>query len=170
MIEQTAHDYNNLWLSKFSNTEYLVTSSDIETLDAIANLCIHKGGKSVAYARALLGAIYNHPFTYDDDCMTGEGNQRLNKENNKQDAKNNIVNVYPNPNTGSFMISYQVKDKSDAEIIVEDISGRLIYHTKLDTQTNSMNLALNSVVNGIYFVKLMKGKETISVNKVVINH
>jgi len=29
------------------------------------------------YARALLGAIYNHPFEYDDDCTDYKPNLRL---------------------------------------------------------------------------------------------
>jgi hypothetical protein len=169
MIEQTAYDYNDLWLSKFSNAEYVVTSSDIETLDAIANLCIHKGGKSVAYARSLLGAIYNHPFEYSDDCLNGESNERIIKEKKTNYIKSNTVSLYPNPNNGSFTLSYQLREDGEAELIVEDVTGKLIYQTKLNTKSNSMDINLKNTRNGIYFVKVMIGKEIIAVNKVIIN-
>jgi hypothetical protein len=79
------------------------------------------------------------------------------------------MKIYPNPNNGSFVLSYQLKDNIQADIMVEDIRGRLIYQNKLDTQSNELILQLNSVNSGIYFVKVMNGKETISVNKVIIN-
>ncbi|MES2513619.1 MAG: T9SS type A sorting domain-containing protein [Bacteroidota bacterium] len=169
-IEQTARDYNTIWLSKFSNPDYVATSSDISDLQNIADLCIFKGGKSVAYARALLGAIFNHPFTYDDDCINNEGHERNKPNSKKQDLINNVVTIFPNPNVGSFTLSFQLKDKVQAEIVIEDISGRVIYQAKLSTQTNSMLLNLNDARNGVYFVKVMNGNETISVNKVIINH
>jgi hypothetical protein len=170
IIEQAANDYNTLWLNRFSDPEYIATSSDITAIQTIANMCIHKGGKSVAYARALLGAIYNHPFGYDDDCMNNEENARQGKTT-KVSASNSIsINLYPNPNNGNFILSYQLKENKEAELMVEDVTGKLIYQTKLNTASTSMDINLKNIRNGIYFVKVINGKEIIAVNKVVVNN
>jgi hypothetical protein len=45
-----------------------------------------------------------------------------------------------------------------------------MYQDKLDTQKQNISLNLQNAQSGIYFVKVMNGKETISVNKVIINN
>jgi hypothetical protein len=54
--------------------------------------------------------------------------------------------------------------------MVEDVTGKLIYQTKLNTASNSMDINLKNIRNGIYFVKVMNGKEIIAVNKVIVNN
>jgi hypothetical protein len=171
IIEQTAKDYNSLWLQKFSDPDYIATSADILTLDNIANQCIHKGGKSVAHARALLGAIYNHPFDYDDDCMDDKVGNRLAQNASHFETKGNTINLFPNPNNGNFTLNYYLtKDVTEADVIVEDVTGKLIYQSTIDVNMESMNLHLTDAKTGIYFVKVMNGKEIISVHKVIITN
>jgi hypothetical protein len=170
VTEQTTKDYNTLWLSKFSNPDYVATSSDIVTITDIANQCIHKGGNTVAYARALLNAIYNHPFDYDDDCSEYKPNLRIAQNTKNFESNGNEVHLYPNPNNGIFTLNYQIKDVADAEVIVEDVTGKLIYQKKLNMEITDAILKLTDAKNGIYFVKVVNGKEILSVNKVIINN
>lgn len=86
------------------------------------------------------------------------------------ESSGNDIRLYPNPNSGIFTLNYQIKDVANVDVIVEDVTGKLIYQIALDTNTNSIILHLNTVKSGIYFVKLMSGKEIISVNKVIINN
>jgi hypothetical protein len=170
VIEQTAKDYNSLWLQKFSDPDFVPTSSDITTLNTIANQCLHKGGKSVAHARALLGAIYNHPFEYTDDCMDDKSGSRL-ANTSHFETNGNVINLFPNPNNGNFTLGYYLtKDVTEAEVIVEDITGKLIYQSSIDVNMDTMSLHLTDAKTGIYFVKVMSGKEIISVNKVIITN
>ncbi|MBC7696548.1 MAG: T9SS type A sorting domain-containing protein [Burkholderiales bacterium] len=122
----------------------------------------------MAKARALLGAIYNHPSDYNDDCTEYKENTRMAKPTKDFATKDNLINLYPNPNNGNFTLSYYIKDRKDAEVVIEDITGKLIYQSKMDTNSNNMILHLTNVRGGIYFVKIMNGKEIISVNKVII--
>lgn len=171
IIEQTAKDYNSLWLQKFSDPDYIATSADILTLDNIANQCIHKGGKSVAHARALLGAIYNHPSDYDDDCMDDKMGNRLSQNASHFETKGNVINLFPNPNNGNFTLNYYLtKEVTEADVIVEDITGKLIYQSTIDVTMDNMSLHLIDAKTGIYFVKVMNGKEIISVHKVIITN
>jgi hypothetical protein len=79
--------------------------------------------------------------------------------------------LYPNPNNGIFTLSYNLaKDITEADVVITDVTGKLMYQNKLDTGNHSISLKLQNVQSGIYFVKVMNGKETISVNKVIINN
>jgi hypothetical protein len=80
------------------------------------------------------------------------------------------IKIYPNPNNGNFTLSYQLINVTEADVSVEDITGKLIYTAKLDVQNRSIKMDLSNLRNGIYFVKVKGNKEIISVNKVVINN
>jgi hypothetical protein len=129
---------------------------------------------SVAQARAMLASIYFHPEEYDDDCF-GEGKRMANTTDNEEgvtmlDDAVSFVNVFPNPNNGTFTINYNLVNVVTATILVEDITGKLIYSMGLDVSTNTLNLNLMDIVNGIYFVKIKNKDAIISVNKVIINN
>ncbi len=76
--------------------------------------------------------------------------------------------LYPNPNNGNFTLNYQLRSNVNADVIIEDVTGKLMYSSKLDSNAKSVIISLTNVRNGIYFVKVMSGKEIISVNKVII--
>jgi hypothetical protein len=79
--------------------------------------------------------------------------------------------LFPNPNNGNFTLSYYLtKDVTEADVIVEDITGKLIYQSTIDVTMDNMSLHLTDAKTGIYFVKVMNGKEIISVNKVIITN
>jgi hypothetical protein len=149
----------------------VATSGDIVTITDIANQCIHKGGNAVAYARALLNAIYNHPFDYDDDCTEYKPNLRLAQNTKNFESNGNEIHLYPNPNNGIFTLSYNLaKDITEADVMITDITGKLMYQDKLDIENHNISLKLQNTQSGIYFVKVMSGKVMISVNKVIINN
>lgn len=84
---------------------------------------------------------------------------------------NEGFSVFPNPNNGNFTLKYDfVKDITEAEVMVEDVTGKLIYAAKLNVTNRSINMDLSNTRNGIYFVKVISNKEIISVNKVIINN
>ncbi len=79
--------------------------------------------------------------------------------------------MYPNPNNGIFILSYTLaKEVTEADVMITDVTGKLMYQDKLDTESHSISLKLQNTQSGIYFVKVMSGKEIISVNKVIINN
>ena len=80
------------------------------------------------------------------------------------------IQIYPNPNNGNFTLSYQLIDVTEADVTIEDVTGKLVYSTKLNVQNRSINLNLGNVRNGIYFLKVIGNKEIISVNKIVIHN
>jgi hypothetical protein len=80
------------------------------------------------------------------------------------------VRLFFNPNNGTFTINYNLVNVASATILVEDITGKLIYSMGLEVSANTLNLNLMDLVNGIYFVKIKNNDAIISVNKVIINN
>jgi len=67
----------------------------------------------------------------------------------------NSISIYPNPTTSQLSI---VTELEISEIVIVDIEGKTILRT--NHNTNSINTATLS--NGIYFIKMVSGKNTIT--------
>lgn len=83
------------------------------------------------------------------------------------------VSVYPNPFSGSVTLSCFALENDQMTVEVIDIEGKLILKRKLQVVQNTMNtLVLNELGQlnaGMYFIKLMGNRGTVSVNKLVKN-
>ena len=65
-------------------------------------------------------------------------------------AENNLVNVFPNPSTGVFNI--ELNSSNVKEIQVIDLTGRLIYTDK--SNSNKVSINLNAYPAGVYYLKV----------------
>ncbi len=80
-----------------------------------------------------------------------------NLANNDFEFKN--FALYPNPNTGSFRISFIPETNDEIEIIINDISGRNIYNkTFQNFGMFDQELQINTISTGVYFVHIQNGK------------
>ncbi|WP_310556522.1 zinc-dependent metalloprotease [Flavobacterium sp.] len=67
--------------------------------------------------------------------------------------------LFPNPNTGSFKISFTPETDDEIEIIVYDISGRNIYNKSfLNSGMFNQELQLNNISSGSYIVTIKNGE------------
>jgi len=71
-------------------------------------------------------------------------------------------NLYPNPNTGIFLI--ETNTKTNKSISISDITGRIIYSTV--SEESSIQININDFANGIYYVKV-SANESIHVIKII---
>ncbi len=60
------------------------------------------------------------------------------------------VKLYPNPNTGNFVI--EVKNNKENSIEVSDLSGRVLLQST--TRDEKINIDLSQFANGVYYVKM----------------
>jgi hypothetical protein len=77
----------------------------------------------------------------------------------EEEILNNTFAVYPNPNNGSFNIAAKELKGKNAEISIMDLSGRLIYHQKMNLSGNLETEFQLSVGNGVYILQLRTDKE-----------
>ncbi len=76
--------------------------------------------------------------------------------------------LYPNPNNGSFKISFIPETNDDIEIAVYDISGRKIFDNKFQNSgVFNQESQLNTISSGIYSVTIQNGENKV-VRKIVV--
>ncbi len=76
-------------------------------------------------------------------------------------AKENLVLVYPNPTSGSFV----VEDKSGAgirSIEVLDATGRQVYYSNTPNASGKSTIQLGSVPSGLYMIRMMTAQGVIA--------
>jgi hypothetical protein len=94
------------------------------------------------------------------------------KEANEQHLQNirlkNEPSIFPNPNTGTFQISFAYDLSDDAKVSVLDITGRTVLTQNINALTKSKTIQLTDVKNGIYFVTITQnGHKT--THKIMVN-
>jgi hypothetical protein len=77
-----------------------------------------------------------------------------------------LFQVYPNPNEGSFSIRYS-GGLEDVRIEITDASGRIVYNSSFEKQSEVLSVSLSDYAKGLYFLKLnYNGKQ--EVKKLII--
>jgi hypothetical protein len=78
------------------------------------------------------------------------------------------VNVYPSPSRGLVNIDLNGLELQKAEITVTDQSGRVVYQIRNKSESNLIQLNLQHLSNGIYFIKV-NAQNKVAVKKVLIS-
>ena len=85
-------------------------------------------------------------------------------ENQKSDVQEQMINVYPNPNSGQFAITSDVAQENTTAIIYNAL-GEEVYKQKVAQQTEIINTDLS---NGVYLLRVLNDKG-IKTQKIIIN-
>jgi hypothetical protein len=62
--------------------------------------------------------------------------------------------IYPNPNDGSFTISYHLSSLGN-ELLIKDIFGRTVYSSIITSQEGTQSINVSSLSNGIYYWEIV---------------
>ncbi|MBU2922618.1 proprotein convertase P-domain-containing protein [Winogradskyella psychrotolerans] len=82
---------------------------------------------------------------------------------------NSDLNIYPNPNNGTFNITMRNPISNKVDIEVYDINGRRIFEKRFNsTQIVDEQINLSQIQSGIYLVKVKDGNHQI-IKKIVVN-
>lgn len=145
----------------FSHFE-IERSNDAKKFEKIGELTSNKS-EFYAYLDNSPNLPFNSSIVYYRLKMVDlDGNFKYSKIINIDNAKENLLKIYPNPSTEYFRISNNEKIES---IEIMDFSGKIIRNNiyKADNQYDIKGLA-----KGVYFVK-MKVAERVLVSKLVKN-
>ncbi len=84
-------------------------------------------------------------------------------------AQNVYLNIFPNPNTGDFMVEYSGITNENINLEIFDIEGQVLYETILSKQNiKRTEIHLKNVLPGIYFLKI-SNKTIFKIEKIVVN-
>lgn len=78
------------------------------------------------------------------------------------------VKIYPSPSRGLVNINFNSSDQLNAEITVTDQSGRVVYQTRNKSAGKLVQLNLQHLSNGIYFIKV-QAQNKVAVKKLLIS-
>ena len=107
------------------------------------------------------GDVYKLVFTLWEGSSSGyfEFNTELMQPSAISDEleKQHLVSVYPNPATEFTVINISNDISFDGEIIISDLSGRVVYKSILSNSGGnaSVTISTNDFVKGLYFITLI---------------
>ncbi|WMN06990.1 T9SS type A sorting domain-containing protein [Marivirga arenosa] len=87
---------------------------------------------------------------------------------NSNALENINLNLYPNPSSGIVNLNFNQSLKSELEIFVVDMNGKVILNTKALRGTNHKELNLNGVSSGVYHIITKTLSGNLTRKKVVI--
>jgi hypothetical protein len=70
----------------------------------------------------------------------------------------NMLHVYPNPNTGDFMVAVPEEVTTTAQLTLMDLTGKVIISQSAQGG-QFLNLHLDNAIKGIYMLQIVDGKE-----------
>ncbi len=84
-----------------------------------------------------------------------------------QQTENNLVKIYPNPNTGSFVFLFSDPVSEKGRLVIYTLLGQKVYDASIKQETTAITLGTEA---GVYFYRLTdeSGNRLISEGKLVI--
>lgn len=71
------------------------------------------------------------------------------------------ISIYPNPNNGTFTLSYSQLQIPNSQFIIVDVLGRTVYTHYIYNIEGKETIDVSDLSNGVYFYQLINGKETL---------
>ena len=83
-------------------------------------------------------------------------------------AENNNVQFYPNPVNDVLNISSIKNFVSGSKIELYDITGRLVFSSQINLESNNITTSLKEVKQGLYLCMIKNGEEIVSSSKISV--
>ncbi len=105
-------------------------------------------------------------YTYDENGCEGFAEQVITVVNCvgvNENPEAVSLEVYPNPTTGLFNLNINAMELANAELLVMDIVGKVIYTQTVNVQGSELvSLNLSNNPKGVYFVQIKNDTQSVS--------
>jgi hypothetical protein len=81
----------------------------------------------------------------------------------------NYINIYPNPSTSDYELQYEVQNNEPLQLVISDITGRILLQTNLPAQQNSYHINAANWATGVYVYQLSGDGAIIKTGKLIKN-
>lgn len=79
----------------------------------------------------------------------------------EENDKNYVLQVFPNPNNGSFRVQFNSKQSANSQLSIKDVIGRTIFSEKINSVgIYSKDYNFSHLKKGLYFINLKQGDES----------
>jgi len=85
--------------------------------------------------------------------------------------ENSTMNVYPNPARDVVRVDYQIADSQEANLMIYDLSGKLISTRVINSDENlqSISLDVSGFNSGMYYVNIVTTKERLTKKLMIVD-
>lgn len=95
-------------------------------------------------------------------CSAAKGGRDAeeNEENGSMIAKaseQTVLRIYPNPNTGTFIIELPTRD--EAKVMITGINGQVVYNNTV-TDVTKLSVNMDNIAKGVYLVQVVSGHDS----------
>ena len=150
--------YNEIALQWFTGIS--PNSSAVTDLRSIAQTCLADGGRAVLSARGLCEAWLKEHYS-EDGCQQNWQGYPAKPEAGTAPASG--LSVVPNPTTDAVRIRLMgTKGSAERKVEVLSMDGQRVYSANLSVETLDLELSVRGWPAGVYAVRILDGKETIS--------
>jgi hypothetical protein len=80
---------------------------------------------------------------------------------------NKTVRLYPNPNTGQFILEFDEPVSEKLQIQVSNLTGQLVYAANTVQGIAKQTVELNGLASGMYFVQVLSNGQIVSTDRFV---
>ena len=167
-IEENRKTINTLRLTKLSferdttngvGVQYKFSPSEVNQLRSIAYQKPLLGGNAVYDARIMLWTEVQDTFS------VALFRAPIHKTELKKQSN---FKLYPNPNTGTMTLDYNIEGTDLALFCIYDIAGRLIKQQTLNSQNNTMLIDAQELKGGVYYYLIKQNNVNLKTEKLVI--
>ncbi len=78
------------------------------------------------------------------------------------------IAIYPNPNSGEFIIDYGFNKEDTGELLIHNMLGQLVYKEKLPPYVYSKKIILPNIASGVYYLNVKQNKDIVYKSKMVL--
>lgn len=158
---------NNLFNTNDQGIEFSVPASD----------CLDAATLSIKQASSNITDYENIEIFLNVDCQPASASitssiflsANFSESTSVSDLEqSNSMSIVPNPNTGQFRIVLEAAVEDGSDIIMKDITGKIISRQNIKRGDRSIMVNHNGLESGVYIVMLREGAQ-VSTQKVVIN-
>jgi hypothetical protein len=169
-IEANLQTTTKILLQTILYQNYTLSAVQISTLMTLANKCPYQDGPGVYQARELLAEFNNDLLTvYSDDC-SGHGSDRpIKRKEKQQDSSKPVnINIFPNPNNGSFTLRYNLGNEISGNVILFDDVGEKVGEYNIPSGSGEMQINNPNLMDGVYIYKLYTNSSIIKIGKIIV--
>jgi hypothetical protein len=158
--ETYAKNIRTIYLSALYAGSWDFSSEQKSAIDVVAALCPLIGGSAVYEARALQ-EYYTIPTW--NDCPTGDRSQASTETLRS-------FSVYPNPANNIARISFGGEIKTECQILLLDLTGRIVATQSAGAGSSQASLSLEKCQSGMYVVQIREDGRPVAQQKLTIIH
>lgn len=150
----------------FSGNVYISNSEIVNFESGVSDLICEEPINTFdyIYINSFFINLLDYPFQYDIQTSENEfiltlsdifGNQAIYYSQNlsvTESVDTKLYSVYPNPVNEILTIKGLEQNKVSIQIF--DVSGKLVYHNKLNVNQNKIEIPVSHLEKGIYFMKI----------------